>query len=168
MKTDPNIDQVLTDLRESQAVSQLPPEVNTAGVTVQKSLTAPMMLIDLYSPHSTYDSIFLANYAYINLVDELTRVPGIARVQVFGAGQYAMRVWVKPDQLAKLGVTVPQIVQRDTNAEHGESGGKSGRRACADRASNLPTRCERRAGWYPPKNSARSSSGRIPMVRHCD
>ena len=110
VKTDPNIDQVLTDLRESQAVSQLPPEVNTAGVTVQKSLTAPMMLIDLYSPHSTYDSIFLANYAYINLVDELTRVPGISRVQVFGAGQYAMRVWVKPDQLAKLGVTVPQIV----------------------------------------------------------
>jgi hydrophobic/amphiphilic exporter-1 (mainly G- bacteria), HAE1 family len=91
-------------------VSQLPPEVNTAGVTVQKSLTAPMMLIDLYSPNSTYDSIFLANYAYINLVDELTRVPGISRVQVFGAGQYAMRVWVKPDQLAKLGVTVPQIV----------------------------------------------------------
>ncbi len=110
VKTDPNIDQVLTDLRESQAVSQLPPEVNTAGVTVQKSLTAPMMLIDLYSPNSTYDSIFLANYAYINLVDELTRVPGISRVQVFGAGQYAMRVWVKPDQLAKLGVTVPQIV----------------------------------------------------------
>jgi HAE1 family hydrophobic/amphiphilic exporter-1 len=110
VKTDPNIDQVLTDLRESQAVSQLPPEVNTAGVTVQKSLTAPMMLIDLYSPKSTYDSIFLANYAYINLVDELTRVPGISRVQVFGAGQYAMRVWVKPDQLAKLGVTVPQIV----------------------------------------------------------
>jgi HAE1 family hydrophobic/amphiphilic exporter-1 len=110
VKTDPNIDQVLTDLRESQAVSQLPPEVNTAGVTVQKSLTAPMMLIDLYSPHSTYDNIFLANYAYINLVDELTRVPGISRVQVFGAGQYAMRVWVKPDQLAKLSVTVPQIV----------------------------------------------------------
>ncbi len=110
VKTDPNIDQVLTDLRESQAVSQLPPEVNTAGITIQKSLTAPLMLIDLYSPRSTYDNIFLANYAYINLVDELTRVPGISRVQVFGAGQYAMRIWVKPDQLAKLGVTVPQIV----------------------------------------------------------
>jgi HAE1 family hydrophobic/amphiphilic exporter-1 len=110
VKTDPNTDQMLTDLRESQAVSQLPPEVNTAGITIQKSLTAPMMLIDLYSPHSTYNSIFLANYAYINLVDELTRVPGVSRVQVFGAGQYAMRVWVKPDQLAKLGVTVPEIV----------------------------------------------------------
>ncbi len=111
VKTDPNIDQVLTQLRTSQATSQLPAAVNTAGVTVQKSLTAPLMLVDLYSPKSTYDGIFLANYAYINLVDELTRVPGIARVQVFGAGQYAMRCWVKPDQLAKLGVTVPQIIQ---------------------------------------------------------
>jgi hydrophobic/amphiphilic exporter-1 (mainly G- bacteria), HAE1 family len=110
IKTDPNIDQVLTELRESQAVSQLPAAVNTAGVVVQKSLTAPLMLVDLYSPKGTYDNIFLANFAYINLVDELTRVPGIARVQVFGAGQYAMRVWVKPDQLAKLNVTVPQIV----------------------------------------------------------
>ncbi|MGA8101695.1 MAG: efflux RND transporter permease subunit, partial [Candidatus Acidiferrales bacterium] len=103
VKTDPNIDQVLTQLRTSQATSQLPAAVNTAGVTVQKSLTAPLLLVDLYSPKSTYDGIFLANYAYINLVDELTRVPGIARVQVFGAGQYAMRCWVKPDQLAKLG-----------------------------------------------------------------
>src|SRR6202163_214026 len=111
VKTDPNIDQVLTDLREQQAVSQLPAQVNTAGVTVQKSLAAPLMLIDLYSPKGTYDSTFLANYAYINLTDELNRVSGVARVQVFGAGQYAMRCWVKPDQLAKLGVTVPQIIQ---------------------------------------------------------
>jgi HAE1 family hydrophobic/amphiphilic exporter-1 len=111
VKTNPNIDQVLTDLRESQAVSQLPSQVNTAGVIVQKSQTAPLMLIDLYSPKGTYDSTFLANYAYINLTDELNRVPGVARVQVFGAGQYAMRCWVKPDQLAKLGVTVPQIIQ---------------------------------------------------------
>ena len=92
VKTDPNIDQVLTQLRVSQAQSQLPAQVNTAGLTVQKSLTAPLMLVALYSPKGTYDSVFLANYAYINLVDELTRVPGIARVKVFGAGQYAMRV----------------------------------------------------------------------------
>ncbi len=111
VKTDPNIDQVLSQLRVSQAQSQLPTEVNTAGVTVQKSLSAPLMLIALYSPHGTYDGTFLANYAYINLADELTRVPGISRVQVLGAGQYAMRVWVKPDQLAKLGITVPQITQ---------------------------------------------------------
>ncbi len=110
VKTDPNIDQVLAQLRVSQAQSQLPAQVNTAGLTVQKSLSSPLMLISLYSPHGTYDNIFLANYAYINLVDELTRVPGVGRVQIFGAGQYAMRTWVNPDQLAKLQVTVPQII----------------------------------------------------------
>ncbi|MGH9664878.1 MAG: efflux RND transporter permease subunit, partial [Bryobacteraceae bacterium] len=110
VKTDPNIDQVLTQLRTAQAQSQLPAQVNAIGLSVLKSLSAPLMLVALYSPKGSYDSVFLANYAYINLVDELTRVPGIARVQVFGAGQYAMRCWVKPDQLAKLHVTVPQIV----------------------------------------------------------
>jgi HAE1 family hydrophobic/amphiphilic exporter-1 len=109
--TDPNIDQVLSQLRVSQAQSQLPSQVNTAGITVQKSQHAPMMLIAVYSPHGTYDGTFLANYGYINLSDELTRVPGVARVQIFGAGQYAMRAWVKPDKLAKLGITVPEITQ---------------------------------------------------------
>jgi multidrug efflux pump len=108
--TDPNIDQVLTQLRTSQAQSQLPAQVNTSGLVVQKSLSSPLLLISLSSPGGSYDSVFLANYAYINLVDELTRVPGVARVQVFGAGQYAMRCWVNPDRLAKLQVTVPQIV----------------------------------------------------------
>jgi hydrophobic/amphiphilic exporter-1 (mainly G- bacteria), HAE1 family len=108
--TDPNIDQVLTQLRVSQAQSQLPADVNNYGVTVKKSTTAPLMLISLYSPKGTYDGTFLANYAYINLVDQLTRIPGIGNVQVFGAGQYAMRLWVKPDQLAKLGITVPDII----------------------------------------------------------
>ncbi len=68
------------------------------------------MLISLYSPGGVYDAKFLANYAYINLNDQLTRVPGIGSVQVFGAGRYAMRLWVKPDQLAKLAITVPDIV----------------------------------------------------------
>src|SRR5437773_1436434 len=108
--TDANVDQILAQLRVSQAQSQLPADVNNYGVTVQKSTTAPLMLVDLYSPNGTYDGIFLANYGYINLVYQLTRVPGISNVQVFGAGQYAMRLWVKPDQLAKLGVTVPDII----------------------------------------------------------
>jgi multidrug efflux pump len=108
--TDPNIDHVLTQLRVSQAQSQLPADVNNYGVTVKKSTTAPLMLLALYSPKGTYDGTFLANYGYINLVDPLTRVSGIGNVAVFGAGQYAMRLWVKPDQLAKLGITVPDIV----------------------------------------------------------
>jgi HAE1 family hydrophobic/amphiphilic exporter-1 len=68
------------------------------------------MLISLYSPHGTYDAEFLANYAYINLHDPMARSPGIGNVQIFGAGQYAMRLWVKPDQLAKLGITVTDII----------------------------------------------------------
>lgn len=107
--TNPDIDQVLTQLRVNQATPQLPAAVNTSGVTVIKSLASPLMFVMLYSPQGTYDTNFLVNYAYINMADELTRVPGVARVQVFG-GQYAMRVWVDPSKLAKLGVTVPQIV----------------------------------------------------------
>src|SRR6184192_886304 len=126
--TDPNIDQVLTQLRVSQAQSQLPADVNNYGVTVKKSTTAPLMLIALYSPKGSYDGVFLANYAYINLVDQLTRVPGIGNVQVFGAGQYAMRLWVKPDQLAKLGITVPEIVSaiqaQNTVNPAGKAGGE--------------------------------------------
>src|SRR5438046_2833722 len=68
------------------------------------------MLISLNSPDGAFDGKFLANYAYINLVDQITRVPGIGSVQVFGAGQYAMRLWVKPDQLAKLNITVTEII----------------------------------------------------------
>src|SRR5215470_27173 len=110
VKTDPNTDLILSQMRQNLASSQLPAEVNALGVTVQKTLTAPLMLIGLYSPHGTYDGRFLSNYAFINLNDQLTRVPGIGSVQVFGAGQYAMRLWVRPDQLAKLGITVPEIV----------------------------------------------------------
>jgi len=110
VKTDPNIDLILAQSRTTLAASQLPAEVNAFGLTVQKTLTAPLMLLSLNSPNGTLDAQFLANYAYINLNDQLTRVPGIGSVQVFGAGQYAMRLWVKPDQLAKLGITVPEIV----------------------------------------------------------
>src|SRR3984957_9484327 len=108
--TDPNTDFILTQSRETQAASQLPTDVNNYGVTVRKSVTAPLMLLAVYSPKGTYDDRFLANYAYINLNDQLTRLKGIGSVQVFGAGQYAMRLWVKPDQLAKLQITVPEIV----------------------------------------------------------
>jgi HAE1 family hydrophobic/amphiphilic exporter-1 len=115
-------------LRVSQAQSQLPSIVQVAGLTVQKSLSSPLMLLAVSSPKASYDGIFLANYANINMVDNITRVKGVARVQVFGAGQYALRVWVKPEQLAKLGVTIPQItsalqVQNNVNPA-GQIGGE--------------------------------------------
>ena len=109
--TDPNTDLILTQMRVTQAGPQLPSDVANFGVTVQKQLTAPLMLVALYSPTDSYNSTFLANYAYINVIDQLTRVPGIASATVFGAGQYAMRYWVKPDQLAKLNITVNDVIK---------------------------------------------------------
>ncbi|MGH9770282.1 MAG: efflux RND transporter permease subunit [Candidatus Acidiferrales bacterium] len=90
VRTDPNTDLILTQMRETQAAPQLPSTVAQYGVSVQKSTSAPLMLMALCSPKGTYDAQFLANYGYINLVDPVTRVPGIASVGVFGAGQYAM------------------------------------------------------------------------------
>ena len=128
VKTDPNIDQVLTQIRKSQADSKLPQEVRNYGVTVKKSTASPLMLVSLVSPKGSYDATFLANYAYINLNDQITRVPGIASITVFGAGQYAIRMWVKPDQLAKLAITIPEIIdaiqQQNTVNPAGQIGGE--------------------------------------------
>ena len=110
LKTDPNTDLILTQSRQQLANGQIPPEVNWIGIDVKKSLTSPMMLIALYSPNGTHDERFLANYAYINLNDPLARSYGVGLTQVYGVGQYAMRVWVKPDRLAKLGITVSDVV----------------------------------------------------------
>src|ERR1700736_5032819 len=107
--TDPNTDQVLTQMRVLQAQSQLPSSVQNYGVTVAKSTSAPLMVISLYSPTGQFDSKFLANYSYINLNDPILRVPGIGSVSVFGAGQYALRIWVDPNKLAALNITTPEI-----------------------------------------------------------
>ncbi len=109
LKTDPNMDLILTQSRQQLANGQLPPEVTSYGITLRKSATAPFLLVGLYSPHGTRDAAFLSNYAYINLNDPIGRSYGVGRSEVFGAGQYAMRLWIKPDQLAKLGITVTDI-----------------------------------------------------------
>ena len=108
--TDANTDQLLAQMRSGQAESQLPSDVRNYGVTVQKASASPLLMFALFSPNGTYDNIFLANYAFININDQMTRVKGIASITVFGAGQYAMRLWVSPDQLAKLNITIPEIV----------------------------------------------------------
>jgi HAE1 family hydrophobic/amphiphilic exporter-1 len=109
--TDPNIDQVNVQNRIAQAQPNLPPDVNTFGLTLRKSIGFPVMIISLSSPKNTYDALFLANYANINIIDALYRVPGIGEVRLFGAGDYAMRIWVKPDRLAELGLTVPDLIR---------------------------------------------------------
>ena len=87
-----------------------PSDVRNYGVTVQKSTSSPLIMFALYSPNGTYDNVFLANYSYININDQMTRVKGIASVTVFGAGQYAMRLWVRPDVLAKPEHLIPEII----------------------------------------------------------
>jgi len=110
LKTDPNMDLILTQSRQALAIGQIPPEVNQIGIDVKKSLTSPMMLIALYSPKGTHDAKFLSNYGFINVKDPIARSYGVGQVQIYGIGEYAMRIWVKPDRLAKLGVTVNEVV----------------------------------------------------------
>jgi len=128
IKSDPNTDLILAQLRESLAERQLPSDVRNVGVSVQKAFGSPLALFALYSPHGTYDATFLANYAFIHLNDQFTRVRGIASVVVFGAGQYAMRCWVRPDMLAKLNITVADIVdalqKQNTVNPAGQVGGE--------------------------------------------
>lgn len=108
--TDPTTDQILAQMRQTQASSQLPMEVKNYGVTVQQSLSSPLGVFVLSSPGGEFDPTFLANYAYINLNQPLSRIPGVGSVSIFGAGQYAMRIWVKPDRLATLNITVPEVI----------------------------------------------------------
>ena len=109
--TDPNIDQVNVQNRMSQAMPNLPPEVTQYGLTMRKSTGLPMMIVSLFSPADAYEALFLANYANINIVDALYRVPGVGEVRIFGAGEYAMRVWLQPSRLAALGLTVPEVTR---------------------------------------------------------
>ncbi len=107
--TVPNIDQVNVQNRMAQAQPNLPPEVSQFGLTMRKQTGLPMMIISLSSPKRSYDALFLANYANINILDAIYRVPGVGEARIFGAGDYAMRIWVKPDALARLSLTVPDV-----------------------------------------------------------
>src|SRR5881397_175377 len=111
VETDVNIDQVNVQNRVAQAQANLPTDVSQYGLTTRKSTGLPMIVISLYSPNRTYDSLFLANYANINVNDVLYRVPGVGEVRVFGSSDYAMRIWVKPNALVTLGLGVPDLAQ---------------------------------------------------------
>ena len=117
--TDLDLANVLTQNRVSEAEASLPEEVKRLGVTVKKKLSFPLLMISLFSPNETYDEEFLNNYASINIVDELARIQGVGLTEVMGGSttDYAMRIWIRPDQLAKLNLTVPDITQaiRDQN-----------------------------------------------------
>ncbi len=110
IQTSPTTDQILAQMRQTQAAAQLPAAVKNYGVTVDQAYASPLGVFVLYSPNGSYDPTFLANYAYININDPMTRVNGVGSVSIFGAGQYAMRIWVQPDRLATLNITVPEVI----------------------------------------------------------
>jgi hydrophobic/amphiphilic exporter-1 (mainly G- bacteria), HAE1 family len=110
VETNIDMDNVLVQNRVNQASASLPADVRNFGVTVKKSTSNPLLLFSIYSPNGSFDDRFLGNYATINIVDQLKRVPGVGDVVIFGTSDYAMRIWVKPDQLASLGLTVPDLV----------------------------------------------------------
>jgi len=107
--TDRNTAQVNAQNRVTQATPSLPTEVSQFGLTYRKTQGSPIMLISLFSPKRTYDALFIGNYALINVNDAIYRVPGVGQVLNFGTSEYAMRIWVKPDQLAKLGITASDL-----------------------------------------------------------
>jgi HAE1 family hydrophobic/amphiphilic exporter-1 len=111
INTNVDTDQVNVENRLTQAQPNLPADVNQFGINLRQFTGLPILVVSLYSPRKTYDSLFLANYANININDALYRVPGVGQVTLFGATDYAMRIWVKPEVLAKLGLTVPDITR---------------------------------------------------------
>src|SRR6478609_5392532 len=117
---------MLTQNRVSQASAKMPNEVKAYGVTTKKSLVFPLMLVSLSSPDSTYDGLFLNNYANINIVDQLKRLKGVGDVVLFGGADYAMRVWLHPDQLTKLNLTVNDVSNAVKKQNAIAPGGKFG------------------------------------------
>lgn len=124
--TDPDMNTVFTQNRVSAAQAKLPEEVKRLGVTTEKSLPNILMLVTLTSQDGKYDQNFLGNYSLINIKDVLARIRGIGRVNVLGASDYSMRIWVKPDVLAKLGVTIPEMLNAIREQNVIVPGGKFG------------------------------------------
>ena len=124
--TDLNAAQILVQNRVSAALSALPQAVQAQGVNVQKKSTSILQIVTLSSPNSRYDSLYLANYATISLKDDLSRLPGVGSVSVFGAGQYAMRVWLDPEKMKARGLIVQDVInalsQQNTQVTAGQIG----------------------------------------------
>ena len=109
--TDLNLAQIRVQNRVSGALPTLPQSVQSQGVPVRQQSTAFLQMVTLSSPDGRYDGLYLSNYATINLVDELSRVPGVGHASVFGAGKYAMRIWLDPDKLVALGLSPQEVIQ---------------------------------------------------------
>jgi hydrophobic/amphiphilic exporter-1 (mainly G- bacteria), HAE1 family len=151
---------MLTQNKVSQATAKLPNEVKSYGVTTKKSLVFPLMLVSLSSPASTYDALFLNNYANINIVDQIKRLQGVGDVTLFGGADYAMRIWLNPDQLTRLDLTVNDVANAVRKQNAIAPGGKFGAPPAPEGVDYTYTVTFRNA-WSPRRNSATSSSNRM-------
>ena len=155
--TDQDMANVLTQNRVSSAQARLPQEVIQQGVTVKKQSPSILMVISLYSPKGSYDANFLINYCGINLRDQLLRIPGIAQVDLFGGTDYGMRIWLRPDKLAKLGLTPADVIsaikEQNLQAPAGRVGG-----APLPEGPGVHLHGERPRPPRSPRRSSRTSS----------
>lgn len=124
--TDPDMNTVFAQTRVATATPKLPEAVKRIGVTTKKSMSSILMILSVTSPNGTYDKDFLGNYSIINIQDQLARIKGVGRVQVLGSSDYSMRIWVKPDKLAKLGISIPEIMNAIRQQNVVAPGGKFG------------------------------------------
>ncbi len=135
---------VLTQNRCRRRCRSCRQSVKNYGVAVKKALAFPLMVISLKSPNGTYDNNFLSNYATININDNIARIQGVGQINLFGGSDYAMRVWLRPDRIAQLGITVPDIVNAISPAEQLSPVGPVRRPAGRRPAPSSPTPCARR------------------------
>ena len=163
--TDPDKAQQLVQNRVAQAEPRLPEEVRTLGITTIKSAPDLTMVVHLLSPNGRYDMTYLRNYAVLNVKDRLARIEGVGQVQLFGSGDYSMRVWLDPQKVAERGLSAVRCGARDPRAERA-GGGRRGRRlAERSRASTCNSPSTRRGGCRPRRNSATSSSRTAPTAK---
>ena len=147
--TDLDFAQVLVQNKVSAALASLPASVQAQGLIVEKKSTSILQIVSLTSPDQRYDSLYLSNYATINLVNELSRLPGVGNVNVLGVGQYSMRVWLDPEKLYTFGLTPSDVTPRHPAAEPGRERGP-GRHAAGAQGAGLPVHDRRRR---PPQHA---------------
>jgi len=153
--TDPDDAQVQVQNRVSQALARLPEDVRRQGVVTQKQSSNITLVVHLLSPDNRYDSVYLRNYAALHVMDELRRITGVGDALAFGAGDYAMRVWLDPTKVAARGLTAGDVVRAIASRTSRSRPASSAHR----RPPSPPTSCcrsTRMAGWSPRTSSARS------------
>ena len=182
--TDPDLDTVNVTNRVNQALSQLPLEVQRNGVTTRKQSSALLQVIAVYSPKGSRDALFLSNYAKIDMLDTLKRIPGVGQANLFGELAYSMRVWLSLDRMASLGITAQDVVDainaQNVQAAVGRIGAAplvpevgfqfnistQGRLTTVEEFENIVVRATTEAGWCGSRMSAGSSLARNRATRY--